>query len=88
MRLATVAQAVEGVESVWRPLLTYPEESLAVRRDHPKYLNLILAVTFLYQLQRPVHDDPELGEYIETTLDDASPLRTNWRAPVVRPQPR
>jgi len=27
-------------------------------------------VTFLYQLQRPVHDDPELGEYIETTLDD------------------
>jgi DNA primase catalytic core len=54
----------------FEPLLTYPDESLAVRRDHPKYLNLILAVTFLYQLQRPVHDDPELGEYIETTLDD------------------
>ena len=41
-----------------------------MRRDHPKYLNLILAVTFLYQLQRPVHTDDELGEYIETTLDD------------------
>ena len=54
----------------FEPLLTYPDDSLLVRRDHPKYLNLILAVTFLYQLQRPVHDDPELGEYIETTLDD------------------
>jgi hypothetical protein len=54
----------------FEPLLTYPDDSLLVRRDQPKYLNLILAVTFLYQLQRPVHDDPELGEYIETTLDD------------------
>jgi DNA primase catalytic core len=54
----------------FEPLLTYPDEQLLVRRDQPKYLNLILAVTFLYQLQRPVHNDPELGEYIETTLDD------------------
>ncbi len=54
----------------FEPFLTYPDEHLLVRRDQPKYLNLILAVTFLYQLQRPVHDDPELGEYIETTLDD------------------
>ena len=54
----------------FEPLLTYPDEQLLVRRDQPKYLNLILAVTFLYQLQRPVHSDPELGEYIETTLDD------------------
>jgi hypothetical protein len=51
-------------------LLDYPDEHLLVRRDHPKYLNLILAVTFLYQLQRPVHSDAELGDYLETTLDD------------------
>ena len=54
----------------FEPLLSYPDESLLVRRDHPKYLNLILAVTFLYQLQRPVRNDAELGDYIETTLDD------------------
>ncbi len=51
-------------------MLSYPDESLLVRRDQPKYLNLILAVTFLYQLQRPVQNDAELGDYIETTLDD------------------
>jgi DNA primase catalytic core len=54
----------------FEPLLDYPAEHLLVRRDHPKYLNLILAVTFLYQLQRPVHHDAELGDYLETTLDD------------------
>jgi len=54
----------------FEPLLTYPDEALLVRRDQPKYLNLILGVTFLYQLQRPIHNDPELGDYIETTLDD------------------
>jgi DNA primase catalytic core len=54
----------------FEPLLGYPDEHLLVRRDHPKYLNLILGVTFLYQLQRPVHHDAELGDYLETTLDD------------------
>ena len=54
----------------FEPLLSYPDESLLVRRDQPKYLNLILAVTFLYQLQRPVQNDAELGDHIETTLDD------------------
>lgn len=44
--------------------------TLPCRRDHPKYLNLILAVTFLHQHQRAVKTDAELGEYIETTLDD------------------
>ena len=43
---------------------------LTQRRDHPKYLNLILVITFLHQLQRPVKHDPELGDYIETTLED------------------
>ena len=54
----------------FEPLLSYPDESLLVRRDQPKYLNLILGVTFLYQLQRPVQHDAELGDYIETTLAD------------------
>jgi len=54
----------------FEPLLSYPDEHLLVRRDQPKYLNLILAVTFLHQLQRPMQNDAELGDYIETTLDD------------------
>jgi DNA primase len=54
----------------FEPLLTYTEERLAVRRDNPKYLNLILAVTFLYQMQRDVKHDEVCGDYIETTLDD------------------
>jgi len=54
----------------FEPLLTYGSDRLAFRRDHPKYLNLILAITFLHQLQRPCKHDPELGEYIETTLED------------------
>jgi DNA primase catalytic core len=54
----------------YEPLLTYAEDRLSVRRDNPKYLHLILAVTFLYQLQRTVKHDAEAGDYIETTLDD------------------
>ena len=58
------------VVNPFEPFLTYPDEHLLVRRDHPKYLNLILAVTFLYQMQRTIQNDAELGDYIETTLDD------------------
>jgi hypothetical protein len=58
------------VVNPFEPLLTYAENRLLVRRDNPKFLNLILAVTFLYQLQRPVKHDAELGDYVETTLDD------------------
>jgi len=54
----------------FEPLLTYTQDRLAVRRDNPKYLNLILAVTFLYQMQRPAKHDEVAGDYIETTLDD------------------
>ena len=59
-----------AVVNPFEPLLTYGEDRLAFRRDHPKYLNLILAVTFLHQMQRPRKHDDELGDYIETTLDD------------------
>jgi DNA primase len=54
----------------FEPLLAYPDEHLLVRRDHPKYLQLILAVTFLHQMQRPVRHDLVLGDYVEATLDD------------------
>jgi hypothetical protein len=59
-----------AVVNPYEPLLTYAENRLLVRRDNPKYLHLILAVTFLYQLQRPVKHDADAGDYIETTLDD------------------
>lgn len=58
------------VVNPFEPLLSYGDDRLAFRRDHPKYLNLILAVTFLHQMQRPRKHDAELGDYIETTLDD------------------
>ena len=58
------------VVNPFEPLLTYAEDRLLVRRDNPKYLHLILAVTFLHQLQRPVKHDADFGDYIETTLDD------------------
>jgi DNA primase len=59
------------VVNPFEPLLSYAEDRLAVRRDNPKYLNLILAVTFLHQMQRAVKHDAETGlDYIETTLGD------------------
>jgi len=58
------------VVNPFEPFLTYSDEWLSVRRDQPKYLNLILAVTFLHQHQRPAKTHPEFGEYIETTLED------------------
>ena len=59
------------VVNPFEPLLSYAEDRLAVRRDNPKYLNLILAVTFLHQMQRPLKHDAETGQdYLETTLSD------------------
>jgi DNA primase catalytic core len=60
------------VVNPFEPFLSYAEDRLAVRRDNPKYLHLILAVTFLHQLQRPVKRDEAVGEYIETTLADVA----------------
>ena len=60
------------VVNPFEPLLSYPDDRMLVRRDHPKYLHLILAVTFLHQLQRPVKHDECIGDYIETTLDDVA----------------
>jgi DNA primase catalytic core len=59
------------VVNPFEPLLGYGDDRLVFRRDQPKYLHLILAVTFLHQLQRPLRRDAALGlDYIETTLDD------------------
>jgi len=59
------------VVNPFEPLLSYAEDRLAVRRDNPKYLNLILAMTFLHQMQRPMKHDAETAQdYLETTLTD------------------
>jgi len=58
------------VVNPYEPLLGYGDERLTTRRDQPKYLNLILAVAFLHQMQRPVRTHAILGDYIEVTLDD------------------
>jgi DNA primase catalytic core len=62
-----------AVVNPFEPLLSYSQDRLAVRRDNPKYLHLILAVTFLHQMQRPSKHDPQSGlDYIETTLEDVA----------------
>jgi DNA primase catalytic core len=58
------------VVNPYEPLLTAAEDRLLMRREQPKYLQLILAVTVLYQMQRPLKHHELLGPYIETTLDD------------------
>ncbi|MGH8612589.1 MAG: CHC2 zinc finger domain-containing protein [Gammaproteobacteria bacterium] len=58
------------VVNPYEPLLTVAEDRLLMRREQPKYLQLILAVTFLYQMQRPLKHHELLGPYIETTLED------------------
>ena len=54
-------------------LLSFASKSLRARRDHMKYLNLILTITFLFQHQRPhqtMDYDGKKEEYILVTLDD------------------
>jgi len=50
-------------------LLTYQDHKLWVRRDHPKYLQLINAIAFLHQFQRPLKRKEGI-DYIEVTLED------------------
>jgi len=56
--------------------LTYGDDRLQGRRDHPKYLNLIKAVTFLHQMQREVRtakrSTGEAFDYVEVTPADVS----------------
>jgi hypothetical protein len=53
--------------------LSYGDTRLQARRDQPKYLNLIKAVAFLRQMQKPVKTWTQNGsrvEYIEVDLED------------------
>ena len=61
------------VRNPFGELLTYTDDRLLMRRDNPKYLALIEAVAFLYQLQKPVKRLTAAGktvEYIEVSLRD------------------
>ena len=54
-------------------LLTFTSKSLRARRDHTKYLNLILAIAYLFQYQRKIRTMDYNGgtiEYINVTLED------------------
>ncbi|MCP4720999.1 MAG: toprim domain-containing protein [Desulfobacteraceae bacterium] len=60
-------------------LLTFTTRSLRARRDHTKYLNLILAVAYLFQYQRKIHTmeyNNKTLEYINVTLDDIEKANT------------
>jgi hypothetical protein len=67
------------VVNPYAELLTFTSKSLRARRDHTKYLNLILAVTYLYQYQRRHHSIEHEGktiEYINVTLADIERANT------------
>jgi hypothetical protein len=51
-------------------LLEFPADWLRTRRDHLRFLNLIEAITFLYQHQREVKITDQDQEYSESTLED------------------
>ncbi|MCP4669905.1 MAG: hypothetical protein GY857_01245 [Desulfobacula sp.] len=60
-------------------LLTFTSKSLRARRDHTKYLNLILAVAYLFQYQRQIQTMEYNGntlEYINVILDDIEKANT------------
>jgi DNA primase catalytic core len=53
--------------------LTFTSKSLRARRDHTKYLNLILAIAYLFQYQRKTHTmdfKDKAIKYINVTLED------------------
>lgn len=51
--------------------LTFLNDRTRTRRDHLKYLNLIVSITLLHQYQRPLKKDERTGlHYIETSLED------------------
>jgi DNA primase catalytic core len=61
------------VVNPYAELLTFTSKSLRARRDHTKYLNLILAVAYLFQYQRKlctIEHEGKTIEYINVTLAD------------------
>ena len=74
-----VVQLHQDVQRLLRPIevripfamrLTFPDHATRTRRDHMKYLCLILAVTLLHQYQRGVKRLPSGTEYIDATPED------------------
>ena len=54
-------------------LLSFSDERMLMRRDHPKYLQLMDTIAFLRQMQKPVKQMIEEGrtyDYIEVALRD------------------
>jgi DNA primase catalytic core len=61
------------VVNPYAELLTFTSKSLRARRDNTKYLNLIQAISYLYQYQRTTHTVDYGGKavaYINVTLAD------------------
>jgi DNA primase len=60
-------------------LLTFPDQTTRLRRDHEKYLTLIDTIALLHQHQRQVKTTmrgEERIEYVEVTLDDIALANT------------
>ncbi|MBU1342370.1 MAG: toprim domain-containing protein [Proteobacteria bacterium] len=60
-------------------LLTFTSKSLRARRDHTKYLNLILAIAYLFQYQKKIHTldfKDKTIEYIDVSLEDIEKANT------------
>jgi hypothetical protein len=51
-------------------MLSYIDDRLQVRRDHPKYMAIIKAITFVNQMHREIKRLDDGTEYIEVKLDD------------------
>jgi DNA primase len=62
-----------AVVNPFAPQLTFHDGQTRTRRDHPKYLALIRAITLLHQYQRPLQTreiDGATEHYLEVTLAD------------------
>ena len=51
-------------------LIDFPVSWTRGRRDHERFLNLIEAIAFLHQYQRPCRKNDNAEEYIEASIDD------------------
>ena len=69
--LQNMQRLLEKIEirNPFQPELMLPDVVFKPLRTNQHYINLIKAVTFLYQAQREIQEDKN-ARYIETTLDD------------------
>jgi hypothetical protein len=62
-----------AVMNPYARLLTFPDGTTRLRRDHEKYLTLIDTIALLHQHQRPIRTlapEGKLLEYVEVTIED------------------